>query len=200
LVRLQILDTVIGLLGESSLDHMSMASIAHAADVSLRTLYRYFSTRDELVAAASDELRSRLGITLDINSPDEVATSFWETSALVSAQPRLARAMIYTETGRAARRPMHAVRIGAVTEALAPLTSQLSPTIARRITAVIAHLCGLAPWLTISDESDLSASDARAAVYWAIDVLIAQLKVEVEQARLNQSADSSAVPGDPIPG
>ncbi len=55
LTRRKVLTAVIELVADGSLDELSVPAVAERSGVSVATIYRYFPTRDELLAAAAAE-------------------------------------------------------------------------------------------------------------------------------------------------
>jgi AcrR family transcriptional regulator len=182
-VRTSVLDAVIDELDSNAVDEVSMADIAQSAGVSLRTLYRYFPDRASLLHAAGEHLYGSLGVPFDITSPDGISASLLDAARRLSTRPELARALVRTTAGRATRSAVRGQRIDAIMTALAPLTDGLDATTARWATAVIAHLCSAASWVTIADESALEDADAQHAVGWAIDSLVATLRTRPGSGR-----------------
>lgn len=177
-VRETVLEAVLGQLEELDADDVSMASVAAAAGVSLRTLYRYFPDRASLLQAAGEHAFASLGVPFDIDGPDQIAASFAQAAGRLSARPQLTRALVRTTAGRTARSGVRGQRVEAIRRALAPLTDGdgVDADTARWATGVITHLCSSASWVLIADESGLDDPDAQAAVTWAIDTLVAALQ------------------------
>ena len=132
--RQVILDSVVNLLEANETDGVSMQEIARESGVSLRTLYRYFPTRRELLAESGVHIRQRMGLIDEVGSADEV------------------------------------------------------PARARQVIGVITHLCSSSSWVAISDESGVSALDARRGVVWALETLIADLRNEAQHAPRSNSS------------
>jgi AcrR family transcriptional regulator len=174
-VRLAVLEAVISLLEENAVDDVSMSDVAEAAGISLRTLYRYFPDRSALLRAAGEHLYGSLGVPFEIAGPGGISASFLDAARRLSARPQLARALVLTTAGRATRSARRGQRVDAIKTALKPLTDSLDEDTARWATAVIAHLCGVASWVLITDESGLDTADAQQAVAWAIDALVSTL-------------------------
>lgn len=172
-MRTAILDAVVAELEVEDLDDVALSQVAESAGVSLRTLYRYFPDRAALLAAAGEHVYASLGILAAIDGPESIATSFLEASARLAERPQLARALVRSTAGRAMRSSARRDRVEAVRRSLAPLTAPSHDETVNRATAVITHLCSAASWLSICDESHLDADEARAAVSWAIDTLVA---------------------------
>jgi AcrR family transcriptional regulator len=175
-VRESVLDAVLTQLETRAYDDLSMAQIAEAAGISLRTLYRYFPDRDALLHAAGERLYSSLEVPIEIDGAERIAENFRAAARRLSTRPELARALVRSGAGRAARSGLRPRRVEAIRAALAPVTDTLDPETAGWATAVISHLCSVASWVAIADESGLSDADAQQAVAWAIDRLVAALQ------------------------
>lgn len=176
LVRTTVLETAIAQLETTRADDVSMAQIADAAGVSLRTLYRYFPDRAALLHAAGEHLYASLGVPFEVSGPDEISASLLEAGRRLSTRPELTRVLVRTTSGRTARSAVRGQRVAAIESALRPVTEELDEDTARWASAVIAHLCSAASWVLIADESGLEDSDAQQAVAWAIDRLVSSLR------------------------
>jgi AcrR family transcriptional regulator len=187
-VRSDVLEAVIAQLEDRVIDDIVMADVAAAAGISLRTLYRHFPDRAALLHAAGDHLYSSLGVPYQIAGPDDVTASFLEAARRLSERPNLTRALVQTTAGRAARAGVRRQRVDSIRVALKPLTDGLDADVARRATAVVAHLCSAASWVSISDDSGLDDADAQQAVAWAIDTLISALRAQRRSARRGRTA------------
>jgi AcrR family transcriptional regulator len=193
-VRTALLEAAISQLEGSMSSDVSMAEVAEAAGVSLRTLYRYFPDRASLLDAAGDHLYRSLGVPFGIARPEDIAASFREASRRLGTRPQLARALVRSEPGKLSRSTVRRQRLEAIRGALGPLTDSLDPHTAQRASAVIAHLCSAASWVSIADECGISDADAQEAVGWAIDALVATLR---ERSPLAPSSRSQAGKANP---
>lgn len=177
-IRATILETVISEMETRPVDDLSMGDVATAAGISLRTLYRYFPDRSSLLRAAGQHVVDSLDLPIEIEGPDAISASFLDAASRFSARPQLARALVQTSAGRAARSSARPQRTDAVGSALRPLTEGLDQATARRATAVISHLCSLQSWVTIANDTGLDDEESQAAVAWAIDTLVAALHTD----------------------
>jgi AcrR family transcriptional regulator len=176
LARTAVLEALLRHLEAGDADEISMDDLAHAAGVSRRTLYRYFPTRDALLAAAGDWIRDEV-LELPVEIGDEgLVESFRRAAARLARRPRIARALLRTETGRAMRVGYRADRVAAIRDALEREVPGLRRRDRDRAAAVLTDLCSSAAWITIQDEAGLTAVDAQAAVAWAIEALLARLR------------------------
>jgi len=183
-IREAILDALAGRLDHDDPDDVAMTQVAADAGISLRTLYRYFPTRDAMFNAVGDHVVTRLGLPREINGADDIAPVFLESARRGAQSPQLVRAMLWTRLGRRARSAHRHRRVASVTAALAGVTSHLPPAEARRREGAIVYLCSLAAWITVSEECELSAEDARQGIAWAIETLIGSLRQENERATI----------------
>jgi AcrR family transcriptional regulator len=171
-----ILETFRQHLERGDADDLSMEDLAQEAGVSRRTLYRYFPSRGDLLAAAGSWIREEV-LQLPIEIGDEgIAASFRAAAARLNEHPRLARALLRTESGRAARSGYRSERVEAIRRALRRQVPGLAKRDLDRAAAVLGYLCSSNAWITMQDESGLDASAAQAAVVWAIDTLLARLR------------------------
>ena len=151
--------------------------------MSRRTLYRYFPNRAALLAAAEERIVARLGLSIEIDGPEAISAAYRAGSRRLEQHPALARALRQTLVGRDLRPPLRGRRIAALRRALEPLTRGLDEAEARRVEAVIAYLHSANSWGMIGDESGLPPDEIRAAVTWAIETLLVDVRRRVEAGR-----------------
>ena len=176
LARTAIFDALRTHLEAGDADAVSMDDLAKEAGVSRRTLYRYFPNRDALLAAAGAWIRDDvLQLPIEIGD-DGIAASFRAAAARLNENPRLARALLHTGTGRAVRAGYRSERVEAIRTALRRDLPGLSGRALDKAAAVLGYLCSSNAWITIQDDAGIDAASAQAAVTWAIDALVAQLR------------------------
>jgi len=181
-IRDAILDALADLLDHDDPDDIAMPQVAAEAGVSLRTLYRYFPTREAMFDTVGDHVVARLGLPRQIEGADDIATVFLESARRGAQSPRLVRAMLWTRLGRRARSSHRRRRVESITAALGEVTSHLPLAEARRREGAIVYLSSLPAWITVSEECGLSAEDARLGIAWAIRTLVAALRQENQMA------------------
>lgn len=186
-----ILNTVVDILERNGLEGLSMPAIAEASGVSLRTLYRYFPTRDDLLAEAGAQIKDRMGLSDAVAGAAEIPASFWVNSARAARHPRLARALIASSAGRSARKATRSSRVSAIEAAMRELTDGLPEGRAAEAVGVITYLCSSNSWVTISEETGVSSLTARRGVVWALETLLASLQEEARVDTKSRPAISS---------
>ena len=177
-IREAILDALASRLDNDDPDDVAMPQVAADAGISLRTLYRYFPTREAMFDAVGDHVVARMGLPSQIEGADDISRVFLESARRGAQSPQLVRAMLWTRLGRRARSPHRRRRVESITGALTEVTSHLPPDEARRREGALVYLCSLPAWITVSEECGLSPEDARQGIAWAIDTLVAALKQE----------------------
>jgi AcrR family transcriptional regulator len=186
-IRDAILDALADQLDHDDPDEIAMPQVAAEAGISLRTLYRYFPTREAMFDAVGDHVVARLGLPRQVEGADDIAPMFLESARRGAQSPQLVRAMLWTRLGRRARSSHRRRRVESITTALEEVTSHLPVTEARRREGAIVYLASLAAWITVSEECELSAEDARLGIAWAIGTLVAALEQENRTAAEPQS-------------
>lgn len=156
---------------------ISVADIAKESGASLRTVYRYFPTRDELLAASADWINERIfGGMPYAETLDALMAELPETFERFGEHPELVRTMALTETGRSVRAKRREQRLARMREALEDVTGRLPRHERRQAEAVIGSLYDMGTWVSMHDEAGLSGRDAGEAVAWAIQTLIEDLR------------------------
>jgi AcrR family transcriptional regulator len=182
-IREAILDALATLLDHHDPDDVAMSQVAADAGISLRTLYRYFPTREAMFDAVGDHVVARLGLPREIEGADDISRMFLVSARRGGQSPELVRTMLWSRLGRRARSAHRRRRVESITRALAEVTSHLPPAEARRREGAIVYLTSLLAWITVSEECELSAEDAQHGIAWAIDTLVADLRRENQTAR-----------------
>ena len=176
LARTAIFEALVAHLEAGDADDVPMEDLAREAGVSRRTLYRYFPTRAALLAEAAEWVRDEV-LQLPVEIGDEgIAASFRQAAERVGDRPELARALLRTTTGRTLRGDFRRARVEAIRDAVRREVPGLSRREMDRAVPVLTYLCSSGAWISIQDESGLAPRQAQAAVEWAIEVLLAQLR------------------------
>jgi AcrR family transcriptional regulator len=178
-----VLEVLVRHLEAGDVDAISMEDLAREAGVSRRTLYRYFPTRADLLAAAGDFVRSRILRVEPAAATGGIAAAFRAGVARSETRPQLARALLATESGRTVRSSFRKARVEAIRGEVRALAPHLTKREAERAAAVLTYLCSLNAWVSLQDESGLSPERAEEAVLWAIDLIQKELQRDKGKAR-----------------
>jgi len=176
LTRDLILRTVAELLEEGDAAELAVPEVARRSGVSLRTVYRYFPTREQLIAAAGEWIGVNVVGGRIPTLLDEVPQVYAENAARWDEHPRLVEAMALSRGANSLRSIRRQERLGKLRDSLGEVTDGLPEAEARRAFAVFAYLDNMLAWLTIRDEAGLDGKEAGAAVALAMSVLIDDLR------------------------
>jgi AcrR family transcriptional regulator len=174
--RHRILGAVAELLERGETEELTVSEVAAASGASLRTIYRYYPTREELLEAAArwigdDLLRHPYPETLD-----EVADLYQAGCRDFDQRPGLVRAMALSQLGRRVRDYRRRERLEAIRRSLRDELTALPEDELRRAEAVLAYLHNMLAYTTLREENGLSGEEVGTAVAWAIRTLVADLR------------------------
>jgi AcrR family transcriptional regulator len=144
--------------------------------VSLRTVYRYYPTREALLEAAGSWIGGELLKQGYPQSLDDVADSFERACAEFDAHPGLVRAMALSQLGKEARSARRHERLKALRRALEEEVGALPEEELRQAEAVLAYLHNMLAYTTLREEQGLSGDEIGDALGWAIRALVADLR------------------------
>jgi AcrR family transcriptional regulator len=174
--RERILFAVAELLERGAPEELTVPDVAAASGVSLRTIYRYYPTRDELLAAASRWIGQELLGSPYPQSLDEVASVIQEGCRRFDEHPGLVRSMALSDIGRDVRAFRRRERLEAIERALRAELAGLPVDELRRAQAVLAYLHNMLAYTTLREESGLSGEEAGQALAWAVGTLVEDLR------------------------
>ena len=170
-----IVDTVLGLMADEGLDGLTMEAVADRAGVSLRTLYRYFPDRGSLLTAALARHHESVPFEAP-TSADRIGSAYGEVFPHLDAAAPVVQAVLAARIAGTVRWDARSQRIREIEDVLAPICDQLPAEEKERATAVIVYLANALAWLSMRDESGLDSHQSGAAITWAIDTLVADLR------------------------
>lgn len=190
--REQILTVAMQQLGQGPRGTFSHESIAEAAGMGARTVYRYFPDRASLLQALWLRLR------------EATSTRFPETEAEIIPLARdvfqefeinelLVRAVITSPAGTEVRERGGADGRAAFSKSLASALDGLPENEKARIVAVFVSIYSAPFWQLLRDRGLLSGPDAEEAVVWAFDTLIRAAK-EIPRPEQHQHTTESDSP------
>ena len=153
-----------------------MPQVAEASGISLRTVYRYYPTREQLLEAAGRWIGSELLGQGYPRSLDDVAETFEDGCREFDRHPGLVRALALSQLGREVRAPRRGERIDAIRDALRAEVGDLSEQELRHAEAVLAYLHNMLAYTTLREDDNLAGDEIGEALGWAIRTLVADLR------------------------
>jgi AcrR family transcriptional regulator len=154
----------------------SVAELAEAADVSRATAYRYFPTKDVLLAEVA---LFSAGGPLELGEPDatlpvpeavarlvrQVAEWVYDNEVTLRALLRLS-----LDPATGVRRPGH--RTGWIADVLEPIRDRLPAETYERLSRALTLLMGIDPVVTLSDIAGASKGEALDTLEWTARTLV----------------------------
>jgi AcrR family transcriptional regulator len=184
--RERILGAVADLLERGAAQDLTMPEVAGASGVSLRTIYRYFPAREDLLEAAGRWIGDELLKHPYPRDLDEVADRYQEGVADFDERPGLVRALAFSQLGRRVRGYRRRERLEAIGRALRAELPDLSERELREAEAVLAYLHNMLAYTTLREEGGLSGEEIGEAIGWAIRTLIQDLRKRNRNSRRNK--------------
>ena len=170
-----ILDAATALLTEHGIDNLTVDGVAGHVGISARTVYRYFPDRGALLTAAMARHNDATPYEPP-TSPEEIGSAFGQLFAGFDEQAALRRVVLGARISGTLTWDARVRRIAEIEAALQPAIDHLPPRYAAQATAIIVYLANSLAWLTLADESGLDGEASGAAITWAIDTLVADLR------------------------
>jgi AcrR family transcriptional regulator len=146
LTRQLILDSALRLLEEGSVSELSVRAVAAGADMSERTVFRYYATREDLLDAVAEEMSDRLAAPEPPSTVEELLDYPAAIFARFEATEKLTRAALHSELYHRIRKADAAKRgecISALVDGAAP---NLSAEVRRRLSANIHYHVIASTW------------------------------------------------------
>lgn len=185
--RAGILDALAAVL-ESGQDP-TYAAVAAAAGVEVRTVYRYFPTRDELHRAFWQRVHEqRLGALPEATDLSTLQELVAETFAGFTAHAPLVRAMLHSSAGRNMRLAANDERRRRFERVAALELPLLGRAERRRAAAAAQVLCSAMSWEYLQDYWQMSSAEATSTVQQALGALFAGLRGSGRPARKRRAA------------
>lgn len=180
--RERILGAVAELLERGEAQELTMPDVAEASGISLRTVYRYYATREQLLEAAGRWIGDELFEHPYPQTLDEVAELFRSGCRDFDEHPGLVRALAVSQLGRSVRGYRRSERLQAISRALRR-ELDLPKDELRRAEAVLAYLHNMLAYTTLREESGLPGDEIGDALGWAIETLVNDLRKKGRKKR-----------------
>ncbi|HEX4905709.1 MAG TPA: helix-turn-helix domain-containing protein [Acidimicrobiales bacterium] len=176
--REQIIQAVHDVLAEESPAALSMPRIAERAGTSLRTLYRYFPTKEALVDAASESFRvpaSVVGGSVNLRTlPDYMETVWTGFTEIIGA----IRAQHITPAGRALRDARLPRNRQGVRESLVADGIDIPERDLDQLVDLIVTLMSSSTYLEMVDRLGHHEKDAARLAAWAVAACVDRARAE----------------------
>ena len=178
-----ILEAVGRRMQDRGLEELSFAEVAAEAGVGLRTVYRYFPTKDALLDAFWSWLHASLGIDAFPETAKDLVALPSRVFPMFDAQEPVIRGMMASRQGRDVRMRVNDRRQAAIRRSVRDGAGDVPEPELTRICAAVQLLYSATAWFTMKDYWGLSGEEAGRAAGDAIQALIDSAKAKREQNR-----------------
>lgn len=168
----RILRAVADLLTESPDGTVSIDSVAKAAQIERRTVFRHFANKEALLDAFWVWINAQVTDRILPETLDELIEAPKQTFARFDEQEGIIRASLHTPSGREMRMRTIPKRREAFAAALSEVTRGLQEQDADRLVAAAHVLYSAAAWETLRDYCGLTGQQAGETVSFALRTLI----------------------------
>lgn len=171
--RRSILVALVDLIVDEGPATISIPQVAKRAEVSVRTVYHYFPTKEALFEGLTEAIP-----TLVATPDGQVPPTPTSPSALVAALPsifryheantRMFRALAVSEAGGSMASSRQPERVGRMDTALEPLRDKLDADEFRKLRALVGVLVSFDTFDALTTSWGLTTEEAAGAAAWAI--------------------------------
>jgi len=172
---------------QEGFQEFNIPRLARRAGVSIRTVYRYFPTRDALLDAFDVWMDDRIVEFPPPKTADEIADLAERTFPAFDEHEQIMLAQWATPPGRDVRARGRRRRVKAYAAALRDVTDNLDAGEAGAALGVVSYLMSSLTWKTLKEEFALDGKQSGTAVAWALRTLIADLKRKNTEALNRQT-------------
>lgn len=181
--RERILEAAIAQIAEDGLAELTVPLVAERAGVSLRTVYRHFPTKDDLIDSVAEFRDLQFGSQGPPASVEELVETTPRLFEGFAARDDLVRAADVSAAGRQIHDRARRRRAKALSQILEDVTRDLPPAEARRVAATVQVLWSTRAWLTLHDNWGMDGDEAGKAAQWAIATLLDEARRMGDAAR-----------------
>jgi AcrR family transcriptional regulator len=173
--RQRIVNAALELIKQQPHDSFTHEQIASRAEIALRTVYRYFPSRDELLDAVWQESTAKLRLSSFPNSETSLIEAIDPVFRSLDENAALMRGLLRSNAGQEMRARDNEHRRQGIADALENATRHLEEDARRRVTAVFQTLFSARAWEIMRDRAGLAEGEPAQAAMWAIQTLLSAL-------------------------
>lgn len=181
--RERVIDATVDLLQDGDLGAIGMQDVADRAGVAIRTVYRAFPSKDDLIAGVLEAIVERFGAAA--GSPpttrEELQASVPGAVRAVYELEPLYRALFATAAGREVHRATAGERLASVDRAFVDGLDGMDDRQRRLVASMLYLITSSKSVLWLKDYAGLDVDEAADAVGWALAALSAAAREEARR-------------------
>ena len=177
--RARILDAVAELMSDPAQPELTFGALAKHAQVSERTVYRHFATKDELLEAFWVYINEQLGMAHYPETVEELLAVLPSVYTGFDLRAGLIRAHLASTAGREMRERVAPKRREIFLRMLETYTAGLPASRQREACAIAQLLFSPRAWDSLEENWGMSGLEAAEACAWALHTLLGALEAQV---------------------
>jgi AcrR family transcriptional regulator len=168
-----ILDALVRVMARGVAD-LSMPAVARESGVSLRTVYRHFATKRELLAALNVHLDERIGYSMTPHpvDVDDLAEHLRRYFRGLEGMDTTSRAVRASGIGRAIRDTNVPDKLQMISAGLEPVSRTLPQEVQTHLFNIVTTLFSQYTLQLMKDDLGITGEQAAESVVWAIKTLV----------------------------
>ena len=177
LTRQRIIEALMDLLVDERPSTIAIPAVAKRANVSVRTVYHHFPTKEALFDALPEAARFRGGAGLDDpTSPKELSAMVGQAFVYFNENEPLFNALRVSEASEQVQRELDRRAVARAEKVMTSLADRLDADDLQRLQGLLGTLVSYDTYRALTRRYGLSIEDAASAVSWAITVLAERAK------------------------
>ena len=178
LTRQAIVDAFVGLMVDEHPATISIPAVAKRANVSVRTVYHHFPTKEALFDELLDTTRGPeyRPVLDEATSPKELAQTIPDAYRYLEHNADLFHAVRVSEVGSRIRGALDQRNVDRIQNALQPLADDLDDETFRRLCAIVGSIVSNDTYRNLTVRYGLERDDAAAVASWAVTTLTDRAK------------------------
>ena len=160
--RQRILAATVEMIADETADGLTIPAVARRAGVAVRTVYRYFPTRDDLLRVAGGEFDDRVGFREFAGEIEGLDPQLRDLYARYARNEAIVRAALDTRSGRELRSRARRDRIRGLERTLGSLLDGLEPDERTMRLALVYLFFSAQTWRLLVDYTDMTSDEAAA--------------------------------------
>lgn len=180
-----ILDAAERMLSRANVREVTIADVARAAQVTERTVYRHFPTREDLLAACwRRALRTFLrGQTAEVETLDQMLDLTREAFKIFDQHEGVVRALIESPDGREVRKEPGQRRFEALIRTFEKILPDHPAQDIRTLAAATHAIASTPAWCHLRDQCGLNGAQAGDVAVLAISLMVEAVKRRAEASK-----------------
>ena len=185
--RRRILDAGIQVLAKGGPEELTIPRVAQRARVAVRTVYRHFPNKDDLVAAVGRELDDRMGFHEFPADLAELEPLLRATYSRYLAEEALVRAALDSRAGNRVRASSRPHRLATLERTLEPLLDGVDQAARKGAVMLVYHFYSPYTWRMFRDYGCMTGEEAAEAGSTGLTAVVESLQRAAARRRRRSS-------------